>query len=416
MSDNNSPAGGVYGDDRRAANDHKLAAARLWAATGHPYLASAIFASPALPAPDLQRISIDRWWRIHADPAVVERSSVAQLGGELLHLSVHVLRDHAGRADAVGFTGQDELHHWVDAADAEINDDLPADLDRVSPPLVPEDLSCEQGRLAEEYYRRGVVREGEVNDCGSGAHGQAAGWEPPPPSSSSEQGVGDDDQQLLRRQVAADIARAESESVTAGLRRWAENQLQSRVDWRSELAAMIRRSVQSAAGAVDYSYRRPSRRGSTVDGVILPSLVQPTIEVAVVCDTSASVTNEELAVAVTEIDGLLRATGTRSVRVLACDDAVHTVSTATRGRDVCLLGGGGTDMAVGIEAATETQPRPQVVVVITDGFTPWPPQPPQARVVVALLEGNSPLEPPNPPAWAHVIRIPTSAAETTPWS
>lgn len=406
-----SPAGPASELDRR-----KLAAARLWATNRHPYLASAVFASPTLPAPGVGRLVVDRWWRVHADPEVVAEATVEQLGGELLHLTSHVLRDHASRADELHLADRDELHHWVDAADAEIADDFAADLQRVSEVVRADDLACGDGRLAEEYYRSGSVREGRRNDCGSGAHGSVAGWEPPPPepdhtdADRTDGGVGDDEQDLIRRNVAAEIARADAAAVAAGLRRWAEQQLAPTVDWRAELAASVRREISAMAGAVDYSYRRPSRRAGSVAAVVLPALQRPTVEVAVVCDTSASVSEELLGSAMAEVDGLLRAVGTRDVRILSCDDAVRVVRRATRGRDVALFGGGGTDMSVGIAEAMGLRPRPGLVVVLTDGYTPWPEQAPPAKVVVGLLAPREPpvpgVRPIDPPAWARTVPIP----------
>jgi predicted metal-dependent peptidase len=390
---------------------HKLAAARLWATNRYPYLASAVFAVQTLPAPDLGRMMVDRWWRLHADPVTVAEATVAELGGELLHLTSHLLRDHATRADQQHFSAEAELHHWVDAADAEIADDFPEDVDRVSEHIRPEDLDRPDGRLAEEYYRQGSVRDGAEANCGSGAHGNSPSWEPPPPSQSNDgsaQGVGSDEQQLIRRNVAAEVARANADAVSASLREWAKDQIQPSVDWRAELAALLRRAVGSVSGAVDYSYRRPSRRAQASTGVILPSLQQPTVEVSVICDTSASVSDELLGAAMGEVDGILRSTGTRSVKVLACDDAVQTVSRVTNGRDVALIGGGGTDMAVGIDAAMADRPRPDLLVVLTDGYTPWPTDAPAATVVVGMLhDGQDGLYPApvTPPAWCRTVAI-----------
>lgn len=383
----------------------KLAAARLWAAHRFPYLAAAVFASPVLPAPGSGRVTIDRWWRVHADPAVVDGADVAALGGELLHLCAHVLRDHADRADRAGLGQPAELHHWVEAADAEIDDDFPAELIRVGPRVGPADLDSPPGRLAEEYYRSGSVRPGSEADCGSGSHGQPA-LDEPPPEDRTRPGVSRDQQEMLRRRVADEVARAEG-AVPLGLRSWAQDRLHQPADWRRELAAVIRRSLASVGGAVDYSYRRPSRRAASVAGVVLPSLRQPTVEVAVVCDTSASVTDTQLGAALAEIDAVLRATGTRSVRLLACDDAVRSVSRVSPGREVQLLGGGGTDLTVAIDEAMTLRPPVQAVVVLTDGHTPWPDRPPRAQVVVGLLEGDRSLpRPADPPVWARTVAIP----------
>ncbi len=400
--------GSVRGQDpgRPAELDAtKLAAARLWAAHRFPYLAAAVFASPVVAAPGSGRVVIDRWWRVHADPAVVDGTDVASLGGELLHLCAHVLRDHAGRADRAGLGQPAELHHWVESADAEIDDDFPPDLGRVGHRVGPADLDSPPGRLAEEYYRSGSVRAGSEADCGSGAHGQPA-FDEPPPDDRHRPGVGRDQQEMLRRRVADEVARAE-EAVPPGLRRWAQDRRHQPADWRRELAAVIRRSLASAGGAVDYSYRRPSRRAASVAGVILPSLRQPTVEVAVVCDTSASVTDAQLGTALSEVDAVLRATGTRSVRLLACDDAVRSVARVSPGREVQLLGGGGTDLTVAIDDAMALRPPVQAVVVLTDGYTPWPDRAPGADVVVGLLESDPSLpRPADPPVWARTVTIP----------
>src|SRR5262249_32109685 len=79
-------------------------------------------------------------------------------------------------------------------------------------------------------------------------------------------------------------------TVPAGLLRWAEEVLNPKVDWRAVLAAELRRAVAEVCGAVDYSYRRPSRRASVTAPVVLPALRRPVPEVAVVCDTSGSMT------------------------------------------------------------------------------------------------------------------------------
>lgn len=396
----------VGGDAGRVALDqHKVAAARLYATSRFPYLASAIFATPVLDAPALERVVIDEWWRVHADPAVVDGWNVPELAGALVHLTGHLLRDHADRARAVGFQEQAELHHWVDAADAELDDDLPADLERPTAPAQPEDLGAARGRLAEEYFRRGTVREDAAADCGSGAHGRTGPGEPPPPQ-EGDPGVRKEQQELLRQKVAADVLAQDPRDVPPGLRRWAEERARSRVDWRGELSAELRRAVAAVAGAADYSYARPSRRAAAVPSVVLPSLRKPVAEVAVVCDTSGSVSEELLGVALAEVDGVLRAIGTRHVRVLACDDAVHAATKVRRSQDIVLIGGGGTDMGVGLAAAVDHRPRPQVVVVLTDGWSPWPDEPPPGVTTIVGLLPDDAGEPPVPPAWARTIRIP----------
>jgi predicted metal-dependent peptidase len=210
---------------------------------------------------------------------------------------------------------------------------------------------------------------------------------------------------LLRRQVALDVT-AHGKlpgTVPAGLLRWAEEVLSPKVNWRALLAAELRRTVAEVAGAVDYSYRRPSRRSSVAGQVVLPALRRPVPEVAVVCDTSGSMTGDLLAMVLAEVEGLLRALGlARQVRVLACDTAVGPAQRVNSARQVQLVGGGGTNMGAGIAAAAALRPRPAVTVVLTDGYTPWPAGPPKGmRIVVGLIGSRAPDAPP----WARSVRV-----------
>jgi predicted metal-dependent peptidase len=142
--------------------------------------------------------------------------------------------------------------------------------------------------------------------------------------------------------------------------------------------------------------------------VVLPALRRPVPEVAVVCDTSGSMTEDLLATSLAEVEGLLRSLGAaRQVRVLACDTAAGPARRVSSARQVELIGGGGTDMGTGIAAAAALRPRPAVTVVLTDGFTPWPDAPPRGtRVVVALLGDAAP----DAPGWARAVRVPSPAA------
>ena len=81
---------------------------------------------------------------------------------------------------------------------------------------------------------------------------------------------------------------------------------------------------------------------------------------------------------------------------------MHSARKVSSATQIELLGGGGTDMGKGIEAALAGRPRPDVIVVLTDGETPWPAAPPsRCRVVVGLLGPR----PPVPPGWARAVRI-----------
>jgi predicted metal-dependent peptidase len=390
-----------------------LTAARLWAAARFPYLASGIFGAQVIAAPGSGTVAVDESWRLRADPDLAAEWTPAQLGSVLVHHVCHLLRAHADRARAVGIRPEDG-REWVRAADAEINDDLvPAGLELPGHPVLPEHLGAEPGQLAEQYFRAALEGRGEGpggpgTDCGSGADGfpREGDGRDGPEGPEGPHGLPRWQADLLRRLVAQECVRQgkEAGTVPAGLLRWAEETLAPKVNWRTVLAAELRRAVADTAGAADYSYRRPSRRAAAAGDVVLPALRRPVPEVAVVCDTSGSMTEDLLAMALAEVEGLLRSLGVaRQVRVLACDAAAAPAQRVTSARQVELVGGGGTDMGAGIAAASALRPRPAITVVLTDGYTPWPQVAPKGmRVVIALLGDAAP----EAPGWARTVRVP----------
>ncbi|WP_088225532.1 VWA-like domain-containing protein [Desulfosporosinus sp. FKB] len=240
---------------------------------------------------------------------------------------------------------------------------------------------------------------------GSCATGQMASWEDQPPSKGSASGVSLTEGELIRRNVAQQVrehARSQG-SVPRHWSRWAEDKLQPKVDWRKQLAAAIRFAAADTTGATDYSYCRPSRRHGQIGqgNVIFPSLRCPLPSVAVVADTSGSMSEKMLSQALAEIFGILRFLAHKEkIYVLAVDQTVEFCRRVFRPEQIQLTGGGGTDMRVGLEAAARLKPLPQLGIVITDGQTPWPDRPPQRMKVIVLLFGDGIA-----PDWANVIKI-----------
>ncbi|MGB9372573.1 MAG: VWA-like domain-containing protein, partial [Jiangellales bacterium] len=68
-----------------------------------------------------------------------------------------------------------------------------------------------------------------------------------------------------------------------------------------------------------------------------------------------------------------------------------------------LGGGGGTDMRAGIEAASRARPRPDVLIVLTDGYTPWPERPPAGMALVVAMLHRADTAPPPAPPWAVTV-------------
>lgn len=397
-----------------------VAAARLWAASKAPYLASALFACSPVATPDTGTVAVDPSWRLYVDPEIAARMDAPGFGRLLLHLVGHLVREHGGRASALRIA-PDDGPWWQRCTDAEINDDLAAEqlLPSVAADL-PADLGAPAHQLAERYFALRPAKQvrdssGSADwDCGSGADGLPRPWDGSG-DAAGESGLTGDQADRLRHRIAEELrqqAARQPGSVPGGWLRWAETIAPSRTDWRRVLAAEVRRAVAAVAGSVDYTYRRPSRRSHTETSgephAVLPSLYRPVPEVAVVCDTSGSMGEDLLSRALAELDGILTRAGLRSagLAALAVDTEVHDARRIRRAAQVKLAGGGGTDMGAGIAAALARRPRPELIVVLTDGFTPWPDEPPRGvRVVVGLLRTPFEEPPPQPPSWARTVEI-----------
>ena len=148
-------------------------------------------------------------------------------------------------------------------------------------------------------------------------------------------------------------------------------------------------AVGCTSGFGDFTYRKPNRR-QPIGGALLPAHVKPIPRVTLIVDTSGSMGEGDLALALGVIGNALRSLpDPRGLRVMAGDTAVASAVNVFRPEQVELAGGGGTDMAALIVAAAEERPAPKAILVVTDGFTGWPPKPVGPKVVACLTQART---------------------------
>lgn len=400
-----------------------LAAAKLWLVSTEspttcgdlPYLSSALYALIPVATDRVTRMSIDEHWRLYVNSAWVTATPVAEVAVRMAHLVWHTLADHAERARDLE-VGPDTAAAWQRAADAPIAEALEAaGLDHRM--RLPRGYGWDGGRSAEQYYAQATRlpartlrtpdptpsddQDEEPDDtCGSACDGHARPYDLP--GGDSLGAVDAHDAEALRRRVAIEWqAHAGPRGTLPGeWERWIHQILDPQVPWQQVLAAAVRRGLGWVHGHSDYTYARISRRQAASRSIVLPALRRPVPDVAVVVDTSGSVDDGLLAQALGEIDGILASQGINdgSVTVVATDADVQSIGRVRHARDAHLAGGGGTDMTVGIDAAMQQRPRPHLIIVLTDGFTPWPAEPVPVPVVAALL-GRTRADLPETPIW-----------------
>lgn len=244
---------------------------------------------------------------------------------------------------------------------------------------------------------------------GSAASGRHAPWE------TDEEPVSKVEiDQLVEStlRAAAEYAKTRGSQGANMARRYDAATTNKPLPWQRILARYIARGRVYGAGRADFSYSRPHRRQSAIPDVVLPTLRQPMLDVAVVVDTSGSISDDELGLALREVQAILKRGGVAEMRVVFGDTSVRAearVRTATEAVKAFrrVRGGGGTDMGYLVrEIVDSSSPKsrpPQLVVVITDGETPWG-RAPRTRVpVIAVITPRGRRD--STPAWVKEVAI-----------
>lgn len=406
----------------------KVLASRITLENNWPYLASIAFALRLVetPAEDLPTMAVDTGLRLYYNVDFVESLEPEELATVLLHECMHVILRHGDRYFELQnagyheqFTNAPAYHRlmWNYAGDCSINetlDEMDVVWPKSSPPLrytqfrkagltakdITETAFFKILEWDKDFLKSGDPQDSKFNltcDCGSISDGQNRGFEIPVDDQDAP-GADSLEKDRLRDKVASDITQhASTGNIPKGLERWAQSHLDPKIDWRRQLAVRLRQAVANVTGRRDYSYMRPSRRQDAIRAsgstVILPAMRQPAPpRIAIIADTSGSISNEDLNRFLAEIKGMLNAVGIgQGMSIIPCDaQAYPAIKIRSRSAiiEINFQGGGGTNMVTGIEAAMSMRPLPQIVIILTDGYTPWPEDKPKGcdHFIAALTD------------------------------
>jgi len=455
-----------------------LREARLYAAQKVPFYASALYRAPFvlvenLPGPaavDTEgRVYFNLGWledflNSYKGQPESERRILSMLGFLWYHEISHWIRQHSRRARRI----KADPNLWNLAADLEINDDLPAGLayleqngKRHAP--LPQDFDLPAGKVAEWYYRRlaslhssppassqqdrrGASASSRQNagfsrvsnksrrmkqsiqkhgwDEGSGVHGKprswehqtTGGWAPGIPAKRSPTGA--QGEQTLSRPGVLQGGRPRGEKVSQS------TELRPLIHWQNFLHGVIQGIVEKKrAWRVDYSYVRPHRRSALSHPLILPSMTgQYKPRLACVIDTSGSISDLLLGQTLRELQCLSESLQV-PITVIPCDKVAYPPFILSPRMPLGMLlshlrGGGGTDMREGLQAALSLKPRPDVIIIFTDGKTPYPQFVPAGPFILWVIWHPAGYEqkhlPPMPPWRPGQVRVvPVEKAQKT---
>lgn len=148
-----------------------------------------------------------------------------------------------------------------------------------------------------------------------------------------------------------------------------------KIDWREQLREFMSAVSQ---GHDDSTWRRPNRRWLGED-LYMPSSISESMGSLVVgIDTSGSVSGPMVSAFLSEVVGICQNVMPEVLHLIECDATIqsHKVfdqgSLDQLGAITELHGGGGTDMRVIFDHIAKNNIKPEAVIVLTDGYTPWP--------------------------------------------
>lgn len=237
-----------------------------------------------------------------------------------------------------------------------------------------------QGEEAEPGDDSGPEADGESageskvgeGGCGSGA-GQAVEGELP----SEGEPVSQVQQDIMDMKSAQEIeaaVRKNPGSVNANDRRFAAEALgHKKIPWQKKLRTVASRALSFSEGSSVDTYLQPSILQGALgfgDGVPrLPGVHRPDPRVVFAMDTSASMSAAETAMGVAQAADVMSALGAREITFMACDVEVKASVNIKSAKEIerFLVGGGGTTLRPIFDEVSKMRPRPQLLVVVTDG-------------------------------------------------
>jgi predicted metal-dependent peptidase len=230
---------------------------------------------------------------------------------------------------------------------------------------------------------KGQPGQGQPGDGFGDAGGMVGDLLPPKAMTPAEEAK-------LTRQIQQSVAQAAhvarmAGKIPGGLERFIQEVLDPKVPWQVLLRDYMTRFTKD-----DETWNRRNRR---CDEFFLPARYSEKMgEYIAIGDTSGSIGNDELAKYVAEWAQVAEDVKPERIRIVWADTRVAGEQTFEEGEPIIAKpkGGGGTDMTVPLKHVE--QYNPDVVVLFTDGYTPWPAtEPPYPLIVCCTTNADVPV-------------------------
>lgn len=312
------------------------------------------------------------------NPEFFKKLNVQERMFVLAHEVLHVIMQHPARGTMYADRGVGpdlkEWSHkrWNCAADYIINDALVADKVGRMP----------VGGLYHPDFKKDMIAD-EVYEKLPDDEDDSQNWDEHLPGKEQDAPTKPEIQRVLK---SAESAAKSMGKMPGSMQRVVDDWCEPQVDWRDYL----RKVLTAKVGRDEVTWARPNRRKLAVaPHVYWPGRASSqAAPIAVEIDTSGSISERELKVFMGELHGMLSSTPPEKIYLMYVDarlhnDEVHEFDDPNELLSVAAQagGGGGTDMTVAFGVIEERALPVNLLIVFTDGYTPFG-QPPDGYDVV----------------------------------
>lgn len=394
----------------QSAQMDRLKKARAKMLVKHPFFATLMMSMPMVETTSIPTAATDMK-SLYINPLFVDSINDDVLMFVIAHEIMHTALEHGIRCQ------QRHKLRWNVAADYAINLILKDSNFKVWEHALLDEKYREMS--ADSIYNQLAKEEDQQKQKGGGGGGQG---EPDPnaPQQGQGQGSGDDEdgpqtpgtgepgnkhhspmlgdlkepdvagdtvaEDRLRKDIQQRVAQAASiarmtGNLPGGLERFVQQVLDPKVPWYDTLRHLM---TEFAPSDEDWTHR--NRR---FGDIYLPSdhAEDRMGEVIAIGDTSGSIGHDELEQYVAEFAAIAEETKPETIRLVWADTEVAGEQLFEEGEQIKPRpkGGGGTDMRVPLKHVEQFEPK--VVVLFTDGHTPWPKEEPPFPLIVCCTTG-----------------------------
>lgn len=364
----------------------KLSKAKARLMLNHPFFATLLMRTQIEVTDQVETAATDGT-KHYYNPDLLEKSSVEEVMSDLAHETAHDAFFHSLRME------HRDPQLWNFACDYAIN------------PILEEQgfkapvggWLCKpeyKGWNAERIYddlKRNPEKQPQGEPGGAKPGGRLGGDVLPAPAKSEAEQAAAMQKAKQKLASAANMARMAGK-LKGELARAVDDLLEAKIPWTDVLREFMLNVVRSRENW--------TRRNRRYTDVYLPRRWDRRMgPIVFIPDTSGSMWGEDMEKICSEMAHCASQTNPENIRVLWADTRVagEQVFDASEFEFAKLKpqGGGGTDMRVPLKYAEQYDP--QVVVILTDGYTPWPESVPYPLITICTTNQACPL--------GQVIRI-----------